>query len=453
MRRTVPLIATAAVLALTACGGQPQEQAHGGGMPPPMVGVAAPLKRELPVIREVTGQVEAIEYVELRPQVSGLVERVLAKDGAELKAGDVVLDIDRKPLEVALRTADANRAHADVLLLQAKQQLARAVELRPQGISTQQQVDDLTAAEKAAEAQLAANEAALAQAKLDLGYAHVTSPIAGRIGKVQQTAGNLVQGGGPVPATLLATIVSMDPIDIAFDVDEDTWREIAPRVHAAETGGKPVPVSAAIAGDQGFPRQGVIAFADNRVDPATSAIRVRGRFANPDRAITPGSFARVRIEVTPPRPVLLINEQALQSKLAMRYVLVVTDDGKTGFRPLQLGEAVDGGLRVVTGGLGPDEKLVVSGLGKVFYPGMQVQPTPTSMEHPVDAGAPAGGPPGGAPGGAGGPGGKPADSGGPPAGDAKPGDAKPGDAKPQPVPAEDDGQKPAHDAKQPAAKP
>jgi RND family efflux transporter MFP subunit len=418
MRRTATSAAVIAILALAACGEQ-QPQQQGGAMPPPMVGVAAPLKRELPALRELTGQVEAIETVELRPRVGGLIERVLAKDGAEVKAGDVILEIDRVPLDLAVHASEANLARAQALELQAKQQLSRAQDLLPQHITTQQQVDDLNAQLKAAEAQRAAAEVALASAKLDVGYARVTAPIGGRIGKIQATAGNLVQGGGPVPATLLATIVRLDPIDIAVDLDEPTWRAVAQRVRASESGGAPVPVSAAVAGDQGFPRQGAIAYADNHIDPKSGSIRVHARFANADRGLVPGAFARVRVEVAPPRPVLLINEQALQSQLAMRYVTVVQDDGKTQPRPVQLGEPVEGGLRVVAGGLGPDEKIVVSGLTKVFYPTAPVTPIPTSMEHPEEMQMP------GAPG-AGGPppaGGKPSE--------AKPGDAaKPADAKP-----------------------
>jgi RND family efflux transporter MFP subunit len=421
MRPAAAVSSALVAILLAACGEQPAQQAAGGGGFAPPVGVASPIKRQVPVLRETTGMVEAIQSVELRPQVGGMVVSVVAKDGAEVKAGEPILEIDRAPLEVAERASEANLARTDALLIQARQQFQRAEELLPQHVVTQQQRDDLFAALKTAEAQKAAAEADLANAKLQLGYAHVASPITGRLGKIQTTVGNLLQGGGPVPATLITTVVSLDPIDIAFDVDEPTWSKVGPRVRAIASGGAPVVVTAAVGDERGFTHQGMVAYADNRIDTKTGSIRVHARFANADRALTPGAFARVRIEAEAPREVLLINEQSLQSQLAMRYVTVVKADGGTEMRPVQLGEQVEGGLRVVTGGLGADERIVVSGLVKVFFPGAPVTPMPTSMEHPAEMAAPG---PGGAPA----PGGKAPD-----AKDAKQPDAKPDekqDAKP-----------------------
>ncbi|MBA2481317.1 MAG: efflux RND transporter periplasmic adaptor subunit, partial [Planctomycetes bacterium] len=376
-------------LALAACG-KPHAAAPAGGMPPPpQVGVASPVKQMLPVVRELTGQVESAAVVELRPRVHGVVERVLVADGAEVAAGQAVLQLDHQPFDAALQVAEANLARADALLAQARQQFTRAEELMPQRAIAQQEFDDLRSTLKAVEAQRAAADAAILTARLDVGYTTIASPIAGRIGKINTTLGNLVQSG----QSLLATVVGMDPIEIAFDIDEKTWHAVSARLRAAEAGGAKVRVWAGIDGESGFPHEGAVGYAENRIDPASGSMRLRARFANADRSLTPGAFARVRFEVAPERPVLVINDQALQSQLALRYVLVVGADGVTQFRPVQLGEPVGGNLHVVASGLGPDDRIVVTGLAKIFFPGMTVVPMPVSMLDPVPApgahGAPA----------------------------------------------------------------
>jgi multidrug efflux system membrane fusion protein len=386
MRLLTPLLVT---LVLAGCGG---DQSHAGGghqMPPPQVGIASPIARTLPVVRDMTGRIEAIETVELKPQVSGLVLRVHVADGAEVKAGDPILDIDEQPLRAALARAQAEVARSDARLSLAKLQFERGKRLVDGQVISRQQYDDQEAAVSTAVAEAAAAQAALDTAKLDLGYAKLTAPIAGRIGKVLTTQGNLVQGGGPVPATLVTTLVSVDPVYVAFDLDEYTWRSVAARLRASAAGGEPVPVRIGLAGEQGHPHLGRVVFVDNRIDDGSGSIRVRARVDNPERLLTPGAFARVQVEVAPPRPVVLVHERAVQSQLVTRYVLVVDDKGITGFRPVRLGDAV-GDLRVVENGLQTGDQVVVVGLAKVFYPGMPVSPVPASMETLEMAAPPAG---------------------------------------------------------------
>ncbi len=388
----LPLIAL--VLVLPSGCGKPDAPAPQMMPPPPMVGSARPLKQELPVVREVTGRLEAVQSVELRPRVGGMIEHVLVKNGAEVKAGDVLVTIDETPLRITVAQSEAAFARSETALALARQQHERARQLVEQHVSPQQTLDDLTAALRSAEANRAESAALLDSARLNLSYAKLTAPIDGRIGQILTTEGNLVQGGGPVPATLITSLVSLDPIDVVVDLDEATWTVVGERFRAAGAadgahGADQVPVDLGIPGEAGYPHHGYIAYADNRVDPASGSIRVHARLKNPERVLTPGAFARVRVEIAPPRPVLLINDQAVQNQLATRYVLVIGEHGVTEFRPVQLGDRY-GVLRVVLSGVGPEDTIVVSGLAKVFFPGMPVNPVPTSMESPAVVEAPAG---------------------------------------------------------------
>ncbi len=415
MRITAHPVATLALVgatlaALASCGGQPE--AHGGGMPPPPVGVAAPLKRDLPVVREMTGRLEAVETVELRPRVSGVVERVLVSDGAEVKVGDVILEIDQRVFVANAAKAEADVARAASRLDQAHILFGRAKTLVEQKIVSQQAFDDASAAVKTGEAEVAAAKATLVSAQLDLGYTKVTAPVSGRIGKVATTTGNLVQGGGPVPATLIATIVTIDPVYAVFDLDETTWATVGASLRASAGGGAAVPVAVGLAGEAGFPHAGTVAFVDNQIDSASGTIRIRARLANAERLLVSGAFARVQLQIAPPRPVLLINERAVQSQLTLRNVLVVDDKGITQFRPVKLGDTVDQ-LRVVESGLGPEDRIAVNNLAKIFFPGMPVMPLPASMLTLQNDAPPAGPAPAGeAP--------KPADAAAKPTADAKP---------------------------------
>lgn len=395
MRLLVPSLALIASLTLGACGGG---QSHGDGghqMPPPQVGVAAPIARELAPVKELTGTIEAVETVQISPQVSGPVVKVHVADGAEVKAGDPILDVDNRPFVAAVARAKAELARAEAQLALAKLQFERSKRLVDGQVISRQQFDDNSAAVQTGEAAVASAKAALITAELDVGYARITAPIAGRIGRIHATVGNQVQGGGPVQPTNVTTLVSIDPIYVSFDVDEGTWQQVSARLRAGTTGGDAVPVSVGLMGEQGHPHQGQVVFVDNRIDGTSGAIRVRAKLPNPTRSLTPGAFARVRLETGAVKPVVLIHERAILSQLNTRYVLGVKDTGETVFRPVRLGAAV-GDLRIVEDGLSPQDKIVVVGLAKIFYPGMPVSPVSASMETlematpPANAPAPAG---------------------------------------------------------------
>ena len=246
----------AASLTLAGCGSGQKPGGEGHQMPPPQVGVAAPITRELAPVKEFTGAIEAVETVQISPQVSGMVVKVHVADGAEVKAGDPILDIDDRPFVAAVARAKAELARAEAQLALAKVQLGRSKQLVDSQVISRQQFDDNSTAVQTGEAAVAAAKAALITAELDVGYTRITAPIAGRIGKVTATNGNQVQGGGPVQPTGITWLVSVDPIYVAFDIDEGTWQQIGGRLRAAAAGGTEAPVGVGLMGEQGHPRQG-----------------------------------------------------------------------------------------------------------------------------------------------------------------------------------------------------
>ena len=379
MRYLIPAFTVVCALTLSGCWDKKPPGAGGHQMPPPQVGVATPISRALAPVKELTGSIEAVDTVILNPRVNGVVVKVHVADGAEVKAGDAILDIDDLPLKATLARMQAQVASAEARQALAKLQFERGKRLVQDQVISRQLFDDQEAALRSADADVAAAKAGLLTAELDFSYAKVVAPISGRISKIQTTVGNLVQGGGPVPPTHLTTLVSIDPVYVTFDVDEGTWQHVGGRLRAATAGGDAVAVSVALMGEKGFPHVGQVVFVDNRIDNGSGAIRVRARIPNADRRLTPGAFARVQMETGPSRPVLLVHERAVQAQLNTRYVFGVDKDGVTSFRPVQLGAAV-GDLRVVEHGLSAEDQVVVVGLAKIFYPGMPVNPALASME-------------------------------------------------------------------------
>jgi len=381
MRLAVTFLATALVLlSISACG----KPAGGppGQMPPPPVGVATPISRELPIERVLTGRIEAVETVELKPQVSGKILSLEVKDGAKVTAGQILMRIDPATFQAALARYEAEVMRAKARLAQAELLRRRNSELADGNLVSRQASDDANAAADAAKADVAAAEAGLLNARLDLDHCELKAPIAGIIGRINNTPGNLVQGGGPVPATLITTIQRSDTVRAVADLDENTWALLAPRVAA----GEPVRIRVGLAGETTLPHATTLSFTANQVDSATGTMRLYAELANPAGILTPGAFARIAVEIAPPRPVLLVHERAILAQLATRYVLTVDAQGGTAFRPVQLGERV-GELRMVTGGVGPDDRIAVNNLAKIFFPGMPVTPVPASMETTVNLAA------------------------------------------------------------------
>ncbi len=375
MRITFTLLT---LLLLSGCvGDKPKQEQH--SMPPPQVGVASPIAATLPIYKQLTGSIEALETVQLNPQVSGLVTAVHVKDGALVKAGDLILEIDQAPYLATIERIKAEIARAEAKVHVSTLQVKRGEQLVAENVIAQQQYDNYVGDLKTAQADLAAAQAALTTANLDLGYTKVTAPIAGRIGKILTTVGNLVQGGGPVPPTYITTIVSLDPTYVTFDLDEATWNKIGGTLLDATKGGDPFPVNVGLLGEDGYPHQGTVRTVDNHIDQGSGSMRIRAVLANPKLTLTPGAFARVQLQLGAPKSVLLVHEKAILSQFNNRIVYVLNEKNETAQKIITVSEQIDN-KRVVTDGLSASDRLVVIGQSKIFMPGMVVAPHPASME-------------------------------------------------------------------------
>ncbi|XUX13601.1 efflux RND transporter periplasmic adaptor subunit (plasmid) [Aminobacter sp. BA135] len=339
--------------------------------PPPQVPVADVVTRVLAPSSEFTGVIAAARTVELRPRVGGVIETVSVPEGGLVERGQLLFQIDPRPFEVALQSAEAQLRRATVLLEQAKVDLERSQRLAPKGAISEKALDDDVSRKREREAQVEEAKAVVAAARLDLSYTRVTAPISGRVDRVLVTEGNLV-AGSPGTATLLTTIVSVDPAQVYFDIDEATYLGFRPEGAAVAS---PAPVAVGLTGEDGFPHAGALDFLGNSVDRSTGTIRARAVLANPDGRLTPGLFARVRLATSAARETVLIDDQAVGTDQGRRYVLVLAAGDMVEYRPVELGAMAEG-LRVVEHGLSGGETIIIKGLVR---PGMQVTPNRIAM--------------------------------------------------------------------------
>jgi RND family efflux transporter MFP subunit len=357
--------------------------AASAAMPPPEVTVATPLQHEIVEWDEYTGQFSAVDFVEMRPRVSGYIESVHFKDGQLVNAGDLLYIIDPRPFDIALASAQAQLENATAQRQLAQAQLARAERLRKSDFVAASTYDERLAELRSAEAAVATANAAIRSAQLDLDWTHVTAPISGRIGRNAVTEGNLVVGGSGVNATLLATIVTLDPIYLDFDVSESDFlayqrATAAGRMKSTRDTG--VPVFARLFDEDDWPLKGNLDFVDNRVDRDAGTIRARAVFANPNALITPGQFGRVRIPGSEPYKAILIPDSAIVTDQSRKIVLTVDADGKVVPKIIRPGPFNDElGLRIVREGLDPTDRIVINGLLRA-RPGAQVTPVSGEIE-------------------------------------------------------------------------
>jgi RND family efflux transporter MFP subunit len=366
---------SAATLTLSACGRDAAAQQN-AAPPAPQVTVAAAISRKVTESEEFTGRFEAVERVEIRPRVSGYISSVNFKEGSEVRKGDVLFVIDPRPYQAERDKAAAGLAQAHSQLVLARSERERATKLLSQHAISQEEYDTRTAGREQAQANVEAAQAALDAAALNLTFTRATAPISGRISRALVTSGNFVTNG----QTPLTTLVSLDPIYVSFDGDEQEYLKYNELARAAATASSQEarsPVQVGLANESGFPHQGVMVFVDNALDPMTGTIRSRALLDNHERQFTPGLFARIKLLGNAQHDAVLVNDSAIGTDQTVRYVLVVDKANKVEYRPVQLGPVIDG-LRVVQSGLAPGETIVVNGLQHV-RPGAQVQPQRVAM--------------------------------------------------------------------------
>ncbi|WP_319799322.1 efflux RND transporter periplasmic adaptor subunit [Halomonas sp. NyZ770] len=350
----------------------------------PRVPVAEVIVRTMTPTVEFTGYLAAPETVELRSRVGGAIDAVSVPEGSLVNKGQLLFQIDPRPFQVALDTAQAQLHQAEVLTAQAQSDFERAERLVSTGAVSRKTYDDAVSARNARQAQVQAAKAAVAAARLDLSYARVTAPIAGRVDRMLVTEGNLVSGGGAGAATLLTTIVSVDPMYVYFDIDEGTYLNHIgnARPDAAKPESSALAVQVGLGKDNNFSFQGTLDFVGNQVDRGTGTVRARAIVPNPDGYLTPGMFARARLATGTARQTILIDDQAVGSDQDRNYVLVVDAESTAQYRPIQLGPMRDG-LRVVESGLNEGEQIVLKGLVR---PGMPITPNVVPMQQSTGAG-------------------------------------------------------------------
>lgn len=341
--------------------------------PTPQVTVAPAAGRDISDSDEFTGHFESVHAVEIRPRVSGFVQRVVFTEGATVRRGDLLFVIDPRPYEAEVARAEAELARARTRAELATAEYERAQRLVATQAISREELDARSSGRAEGDAAIRAAEAAVTTARLNLEWTTVRAPIAGRVGRAAVTPGNLVQAGPPA-ATLLTTIVSVDPIYVYFDTDEQAYLKYVRSI--AGRGGKQ-PVHVGLANETGFPHEGRLDFVDNRLDPNAGTIRLRAVVPNGSRLFAPGLFARVRLGGGSRYPATLIQDQAVGTDQDRKFVLVLKPDSSVEYRPVTIGRLVDG-LRVVTSGLEPGEQVVVNGLMRV-RPGMKVLATRTTM--------------------------------------------------------------------------
>lgn len=362
----------ALLLTLAGCNGEP---ASGGGQPPPPeVAVAQVLTKSVQQWDEYTGRVSAIDTVELRPRVSGYVQRVAYGEGEDVKQGDLMFQIDPRPYRAALDNAQAQLARARVAEQLEAVRIKRAQSLIDDDAISREEIDLRRAAHEQSMADIRAAEAAVATAKLNLSFTEVRAPVAGRASRALVTVGNLATAD----QTLLTTLVSQDPMYVYFDADENSYLRYKEQERKRERTGRDNTVYVGLANEDGYPHVGTVNFLDNQVNPTIGTVRARAVVSNADRMFTPGLYARVRFASGQKADALLIDDKAVLTDQDRKYVYVVDKDGKAQRKDVVLGRMVEG-LRVVQSGLAPDDKVIVAGLQKIFYPGIPVKANEVPM--------------------------------------------------------------------------
>ena len=371
-----PRVALALLLAAAGAGCERQQSLAQKGSPPaPQVSVAKPVRKIVADADEYVGRFVAVDSVEVRARVSGYLDVIYFQDGQMVKKGDLLFTIDRRPFEAALDQARASLAQATANLAFAESDLARGLNLVRGSVITQQTFEQRTQAKRVAEAAVAAQTAAVRQASLDLEFTELRAPISGHIGDRRISPGNLVAGGTSGTTTLLATIVSTDPIRFEFTLDEASYLRYQRQANrSADVEGQALPVSVRLRllDEASFAHEGKIDFLDNVIERSSGTIRARAELPNPAGTFTPGMFARIKVPTGPPSEALLVPDVAIGTEQVRKFVLVADDHDVARVKYVTLGAVIDG-MRVIQSGLDAEDRVIVNGLMRA-RPGAKVSP-------------------------------------------------------------------------------
>jgi multidrug efflux system membrane fusion protein len=346
--------------------------------PPPQVTVSRPLLQTVVATTDFLGQFSALDSVELRAQVGGTLTEIHFQDGQIVHQGDLLFVIDPRPYQIRLDQAVAQFQTAQARVALTQSELWRAEQLKRTEFGTVENVDQRAADQRTAEAAIETAKAAIADARLDLEFSRVTAPFTGRIGAHQVSIGNLVSGsrGGTGPTTLLATVVSLDPIHLDFDMSEAdylAWQRDNPSGSGIPHGD----VVISLDGDGHYDRHGTLDFIDNALNRGSGTIHARVTVPNSDLSITPGQFARLRLETGRPAAALLVPAAAVMPDQSADLVMTVAADGTVAPKVVRVGD-LHGGLRVIESGLAPDDRVIIDGLMRA-RPGGKVTPVDGSI--------------------------------------------------------------------------
>ena len=364
---------SALALSLSGC-----QRGEASATPPaPDVGVATVKPTQVHEWDQFNGRVSAIGTVEIRPRVSGYVQRVAYTEGDEVTQGDILFVIDPRPYQDALDSATAQLAHFRATAELAQLQYTRAQVLLQSSAISHEEFEAHRGEYEQGHADVLAAQAAVATAKLNMSFTEVRAPISGRAGRAVLTPGNLAKAD----QTLLTTLVSQDPVYVYFDCDEQSYLRYSALMRQQGHAAQGSPVRVGLANETGFPHQGTVSFLDNQVDPATGTLRARAVLPNPARQFTPGLFARVELDDRGQFKALVINDRAVLTDQDRKYVYVLGPNDTAVRRDVQLGRVAEG-LRVVESGLTEGDKVIVDGTQKIFFAGAPVKPHEVAMDGP-----------------------------------------------------------------------
>ncbi|EMV7410827.1 efflux RND transporter periplasmic adaptor subunit [Enterobacter soli] len=353
--------------------------AQNAAPPAPAVSAADVVVKSISQWDSFNGRIEAVESVQLRPRVSGYIDKVNYADGQEVKKGEVLFTIDDRTYRAALEQAQANLARAKTQASLAQSEANRTDKLVNTNVVSREEWEQRRSAATQAQADIRAAQAAVDAAQLNLDFTKVTAPIDGRASRALITSGNLVTAGDT--ASVLTTLVSQKTVYVYFDVDESTYlhyQNLARSGQGASSNHMALPVEIGLTGEEGYPHQGKVDFLDNQLTPSTGTIRMRALLDNAQRQFTPGLFARVRLPGSAEFKATLIDDKAVLTDQDRKYVYIVDKEGKAQRRDITPGRLADG-LRIVRLGLNPGDKVIVEGLQKVFMPGMPVNAKTVAM--------------------------------------------------------------------------